>query len=101
MNLPLIQAKDPDLMQVETKWKSILDPIASNPILAGRQLSNVSLVSGNNVINHGLGRNLQGYFVVMNSAAVTFYDKQSTNNMPQLTLELVASGATTVSLWVY
>lgn len=100
-NLPLIQSDSPSLQQVQTKWKSQLDPVVGNPLLAGQLLSNLSLLSGNNVINHGLGRNLQGYWVVLNSASATFYDKQSTNNMPQLTLELVASAPTTISLWVF
>lgn len=101
MNLPLIHTVDQDLSLIQTKWKSVLDPALSEPILDGRLISNISLVSGDNTINHGLGSKLRGYIVVMNSAAVTFYDKQSTNQMPSLTLVLNASGATTVSLWVF
>lgn len=83
------------------KWAATINPVISNPIVAGNLLRGVVLVSGDNTINHGLGEKLQGYTVVMNSAAVTFYDKQASNPRPQLTLILNASGATTVSLYVF
>ncbi len=83
------------------KWAARLNPLLANPLVNGSVLSNQVLKSGDNVINHGLGRTLQGYFVILNNAAVTFYDKQATNSMPDLTLVLVASGAATVSLYVF
>lgn len=83
------------------RWAATLNPVVSNPVVGGNLLKNIVLASGDNVINHGLGENLQGYWVVLNSAAVTFYDKQATNPRPQLTLILNASGATTVSLYVF
>lgn len=83
------------------KWAASLNPLLANPLSRGRLLQNVKLASGANTINHGLQRKLQGYFVVLNSAATTFYDSQSTNQMPDLTLILNASGATTVTLYVF
>jgi hypothetical protein len=64
-------------------------------------MKDIPIVAGANVINHGLGRQLQGYVIVTNSAAVTFYDNQTINTMPQLTLQLVASGNSTISLLVF
>ncbi len=83
------------------KWAGTLNPLLANPLVNGQFLKNVVLVSGNNIINHGLQRKLQGYLVVLNSAAVTFYDNQATNQTPDLTLSLHASGATTVTLYVF
>jgi hypothetical protein len=100
-NLPIIQSQNKDLMLVEQRWKSQLDPVLASPLANGRLLENQVLVSGANTLNHGLGRKLQGYFVVLNSASATFFDSQSTNSMTQLTLVLNASASTTVSLWVF
>lgn len=83
------------------KWAATINPILSNPITSGVLLQNVKLVSGSNSINHTLGRKLQGYVVVLNSANATFYDGQATNQYPDLTLVLIASGAATVSLYVF
>lgn len=83
------------------KWAATLNPVLSNPVVSGSTLSGLVLVTGANVINHFLGRKLQGYAVVMNSAAVTYYDSQLTNPKPELTLILNASGPATVSIYVY
>jgi hypothetical protein len=83
------------------KWAAGLNPVLGNPLVNGRLINSVDVVNGVNVINHGLGRSLQGYFVIMNNAPVTFYDSQATNPRPSLTLILNASGAATISLYVF
>lgn len=83
------------------RWAASLNPVLSNPLVDGNLLQGVVLASGNNVINHGLGRKLQGYIVVLKSANVTIYDTQSTNPHPELTLILVASGAATISVYCF
>ena len=90
-----------DWTQAQTKWAATLNPIVSNPLVSGLILSNVVVASGANTINHLLGRALQGFLVILNSAAVTYYDSQSTNQRPDLTLILNASGASTISLYVF
>lgn len=96
-SLPLQQPSS----QQDSRWKSLLDPVIASPLLGGHLLQNITLASGVNTINHELGRSLQGYFVVLNSAPATFNDNQSTNTMPGLTLNLVASAPCVVSLWVF
>lgn len=84
-----------------TRWAAILNALLGNPIVNGSILTQQVLKAGTNIISHKLGRKLQGYIVILNSAAATFYDEQSSNQSPQLTLVLVASAPTTVSLYVF
>jgi hypothetical protein len=83
------------------KWAASLNPLLGNPLVNGNLLNGIKVTTGANVLNHGLGRSLQGYMVVMNNANVTFYDSQSTNPRPSLTLILNASGDATISLYVF
>lgn len=83
------------------KWSATLNPIIANPIVNGQILSNVAVVNGTNIINHKLGRNLQGYLVILKDANVDIYDSQQTNQMPDLTLRLVSSGTANISLYVF
>ncbi len=83
------------------KWAATLNPLLANPIVGGLILPGIALTTGTNVISHKLGRKLQGYIVILKSADVTIYDTQATNQMPDLTLKLVASGAAAVSLYVF
>lgn len=83
------------------KWAATLNPLLANPLVSGRIINDVAVVTGDNVINHGLGDTLQGYIVIGNNANVTVYDKQQVNPRPYLTLILVASGAAVLSLYVF
>lgn len=101
MALPKFQSDDQSLMLLQTAWSAQLDPALQNPLMQGRLLKSVSLASGDNIVNHLLGRKLQGWFIVRQRAAGTVYDKQDTNQIPNLTLLLNASTALVVDLFVF
>lgn len=84
-----------------SQWPSVLNPLLSNPLIHGNFLHDIKVTTGANVINHKLGVKLQGYIIVRNSAPVTFYDSQATNQTPVITLVLNASGPSTISLYVF
>jgi len=94
MQLPLKLTMD--LMQ--TRWKSLLDPILENPINSISIIENVALVIGNNVINHRLGRKQQGWLILDIDAASTIYRSADFNDK---TLTLNASAAATIKLGVF
>jgi hypothetical protein len=97
-NLPLQQT----LSQMQSKWKSILDPFISKSGLQVSILQNQVLTTGANTINHKLGRNLQGWYPVrFHGAWAQIYDTQDQNQMPSLTLALNSSADVTVDLVVF
>lgn len=88
-----------DMMQ--TKWASIIEPIISKPANNGVILKDLTLTAGTNVINHKLGRKLEGWNPTRVRADATFYDLQDDNSTPQLTLILVASADVIIDLMVF
>lgn len=86
---------------MQTKWSAIIDPVLNFPVNNGIVLQNIVLVSGDNTINHMLGRDLQGWFITRLRASATIYDKQDANSFPQLTLVLHASAGVTVDMVVF
>jgi len=89
------------LEMLQTAWAQQLNPIIANPTVNNSILKNVALTAGVNVINHKLGRNLQGWNPTRVRAAVTLYDQQDSNQTPQLTLILVASADAVIDLVVF
>ena len=85
----------------QNKWASQINPILDNPLVKGQQLIQISLTSGSNVINHKLGRKLQGWIITGINGAATIYDTQATNQMPELTLNLTSNASVTINLWVF
>lgn len=101
VKLPVIQTQNQELNMLQTQWAKSLYPVTSNPLNFGTTLVRVSLAVGDNVISHGLGRALMGWFPVRVRAATTIYDKQDANSTPALTLVLNSSAAVVVDLLVY
>lgn len=101
MSLPIFQSEHPVMMLMQTQWASQLDKLLSNPIVGGNLITNIDMIAGTNVINHRLGKKLQGWIVVGQNADANFYDRQSTNSMPNLTLQLVSSAIVTINLYVF
>lgn len=98
MKLPIFQSDDRILSMLQTKWASILNPVLGNPINSANLLAGVHLASGVTVVNHGLDRLPQGWFVVDINGAATIYRSAA---FSPITLTLTSSAAVTVSLAVF
>jgi hypothetical protein len=101
VSLTIFKNDDRDFQLMQTSWSQELNPLLRNPVSSGRILKFVTLETGNNVVNHGLGRKLQGWFIVRQRATGSFYDTQDQNERPQLTLNLVSSATVTVDIFVF
>lgn len=101
MALPLIHTEDRDTNMLQTTWASQLNPLLAAPFSSGILLEGIVLSSGANVVNHKLGRKLKGWVVTRLRASATIYDTQDTNQRPELTLNLTASAAVTVDIFVF
>lgn len=99
--LPQFQSDDQNMQLLQNKWAAILNPIIAKPQNSGNILQSVPLAIGANVINHKLGRNLQGWVIIRQRAAGTAYDTQDTNLTPDLTLRLVSSAVMVCDIWVF
>lgn len=101
MILPQFQSNDQVSQMMQNAWAAIINPFLTNPSLKSIILPSVVLASGDTVINHKLGRKLQGWRIVRKRANANIYDKQDANNTPQLTLVLNSSAGVTVDIEVF
>ncbi len=99
--IPRVQTESREVNQLQSNIIASLQPIINNSLLAGNILSKVSLSSGDNIINHGLNRQLQGWSIVRKRANSNIFDKQDSNSTPDKTLVLNASSAVIVEIYVF
>ncbi len=83
---------------IATRWKALLDPLLKNPLNGVQLLKGVQLNSGITVINHLLGRQMQGWFLTDVNGAATIYRSEPFND---LTLTLISDAAVTVNIGVF
>lgn len=101
MSLPKFQTDDQALSLLQTNWATALDPIINLPLSNSNILKDIQLVTGKNVIDHKLNRNLQGYIVTKQSGFSQFYDNQIANPLPDKNLWLYASSGVNINLLVF
>jgi hypothetical protein len=101
MSLPYFQSAVKELSLLQTRWAAIIDPFLSRISNSANILDDVPLKTGNNVINHKLGRKLKGWRIIRQDAAASIYDAQATNQSPDLTLVLISSAPCLLSLEVF
>jgi len=99
--VPQINVEDRLLNQIQNNIVQRVNQLIGLPILQGAFLDAVVLASGNNTINHLLGRALLGWIITLQNAASTIYDTQSTNTDIANTLILNSSAAVTVTIYVF
>lgn len=97
-NLPIMQSADRTLQLLQNRWASQLNPVLANRFVQGRQITGVRLISGDNVINHLLSAQQNGWVITDQTAAASIYRSAPLNDT---TLTLNSSAPVTVSLWVY
>lgn len=101
MALPSYNTTDTTLSLMQSGWASLLNPLLSNPVNNGILLKSLVIKSGSNVINHKLGRKLQGWIIVRKRASADIYDTQDSNTTPTLTLSLQSSADVIIDLYVF
>ncbi len=87
-----------DQTKMENQWASMIEPVLNNPLNKANLLTNVSLAVGSNVINHKLGRQMQGWFLADIQGAAQIYRSAAMN---PLTLTLHSDAIVVVNLAVF
>lgn len=101
MSLPSFNTRIQEFSLMQSAWATQLDPVINLPTNKGLILKEVQLVTGSNLVNHRLSRNLQGWFIIRQRGPASVYDTQDTNQQSTLTLSLVSSANVSVDLFVF
>lgn len=97
-----LNTDDRNLNLVQDNIDNAFNPLTKNELLDGLIITDIDLVTGqDNIINHKLGRKIQGWIVIGKDAAADIYDNQSSNSLPNLTLLLRTTANCTINLYVF
>jgi hypothetical protein len=98
----VISTDSDDLDRVQGNIDDAISPVIASAVVGGNLITGISMTAATDkVINHGLGRALQGWTLVGVSADTRVFDKQATNSNPKSTLILQSVNTATISIWVF
>lgn len=98
MNLPNIQSNDQEFQLMQNRWSAILNPLLAKPLSSANIVKGVQIVTGVNVINHLLGRKMQGWIISDIDASAILYRSQPMNDK---TITITSNGNCTIDLVVF
>lgn len=96
-----INSEDRELQQVQFNIEQAVAPFIKSPILNGRLETSINLTSGDNKIEHKLGRKIIGYIIVSQSASIDIYDNIPTSTDGEKYLTLNSSANAVISAWFF
>lgn len=94
MSLPLRLPWD----KAQDRWATEINPVIQNQLVNGLLILSIPLINGVTVVNHKLGRQMQGWAIVDINASASVYRSQPFNDK---TLTLTSNAAATANLWVF
>jgi hypothetical protein len=98
LSLPILQTEDSKTNMMQTKWASIINPFLMNPTNSKNVLMGISLNNGVTVINHLLGRMMQGWTLTDINGSASIYRSAPMNNT---TLTITSNAAVVVNIEVF
>lgn len=100
MELPYIQSEEQTLNLIQTKWRSILNPLLATPLTNGQLLTGIRIIPGTNQIAHRLGRKMLGWIVADIDFTSVIY-RHPNYPLNDKFLYLNSDSICTISLWVF
>lgn len=96
-----ITGTDRVLTQIQSNIDQAFSEIQEGPVLRGVLIKQVAIATSNTFIDHGLGRDFQGFVVARINADARVWESPTNNVQPNTQIILKASAVCTINLWVY
>lgn len=93
--------KNEEINRIVNNFDNAISPVLSNPFLDYSLITNVSLTTGDNLVDHKLSRAPVGWVVVRKRSSANLYDKQDTNTTPTKTYVINSDAAVTVDIYFF
>ena len=97
-----IRSKNEDLNRVQDNIEKQYNQVVDKEVLDGHILQNVTLVPNKvNLVQHKLGRQIEGWIVIRKRADARIWDVQDCNVNKQISIALIVTSEVEVDLWVF
>ncbi len=97
-----VQSEDRVVNQIQDNIQDVFNDLTKTQILNNLIIKDIPLTSGVlNVVNHKLGRNPLGYFIIKKNANSVIWDEQSNNSVSDRTVKLRCSTSCIVDILIF
>ena len=101
VNFTQIWSPNEEVTRLQTHIKTTLNPLLELPISDGVMLKDQTIETTDTEINHGLGREYEGFIITRLKTNATIYESATDNPSKSLYILLKASGAATADIYIF
>ena len=96
-----IQAQEDSVNRLQKNIKTAINPVLALPFSAGVHKKDVAITTSDTLVNHGLDRQMVGYFVTKQNADTNIFVSTTTNTLPKHQVILKAGSSVTADLFFF
>jgi hypothetical protein len=101
VNFTQIHSENAEVTRLQSHIKTTLTPLLELPISDGVLIKNLSIETSDTRVNHGLGREYEGFVVTRLQSNAVIYESDSTNTDKNLFILLKGSSAATADIYFF
>jgi|TARA_R100001530_G_scaffold109694_1_gene77053 hypothetical protein len=101
VNFTQIHSENAEVTRLQSHIKTTLNPLLELPISDGVLIKDLSIETSDTRVNHGLGREYEGFVVTRLQANAVIYESDSTNTNKNLFILLKGSSSATADIYFF
>ena len=101
VNFTQIWSPNEEVTRLQSHIKTALNPLLELPISDGILIKGLSIETTDTRVNHGLGREYEGFIITRLKSNSVIFESSSTNDTPDRTIILKASATATADIYFF
>jgi hypothetical protein len=101
VNFTQIWSPNEEVTRLQSHIKTALNPLLELPISDGILIKDLSIETTDTRVNHGLGREYEGFIITRLQSNAVIYESSTTNDDKNLFILLKGSGAATADIYFF
>ena len=101
VNFTQIWSPNEEVTRLQSHIKTTLNPLLELPIQDGILIKGLSIETTDTRVNHGLGREYEGFIITRLQSNAVIYESSTTNDDKNLFILLKGSGAATADIYFF
>lgn len=101
VNFTQIWSPNEEVTRLQSHIKTALNPLLELPISDGILIKGLSIETADTRVNHGLGREYEGFIITRLQSNAVIYESSTINGDKNLFILLKGSGAATADIYFF
>ena len=101
VNFTEIHTPEETVNRVQSNIHTAIRPLLRLPFADGVHKKDVSITTSDTLVNHGLGRNMEGYIITKQNADTSIYVSNTSNGLTQYQPSLKAGASVTADIFFF